>query len=77
MTTDDQLDDASTRLAMESALRLQRLFTCMAETKAARALHNYAGSQIALCELREKIASAQSRGRLTPNFYSQLAEWTK
>lgn len=70
-------DDDPVRTGMESALRLQRLFTCMAETKAARALHNYAGAQIELCLLREQIASAQSRGHVQPDFYGQLREWTK
>ena len=63
--------------SFESALRLQRLFTCMADTKTARALHNYASTQLELCVLREQIASAQSRGHLAPEFYQQLKEWTK
>ena len=70
-------DEGPVMDGMKSALNLQRGFTCMAETKAARALYNYAGAQIELCILREQIASAISRGHLQSNFYGQLKEWTK
>ena len=76
-TQNHQLDDDPIRIGLESALCLQRLFTCTAETKAARALYNYAGAQIDLCELKESIAIAQNRGHLQSNFYSQLKEWKK
>ena len=62
---------------MESAVRLQQVFIAMSDTKAARNLHNYASTLIDLCQLREQIASAISRGHLQANFYSQLKEWTK
>lgn len=65
------------RAGLEGALNLQRVFTCNAETREARALNNYAGTKLALAELREQIASAINRGHLPPNFYSQLKEWTK
>lgn len=71
-----ELDDP-VRAGYESSMKLQRLFTCMAETKEARALHNYASARIELCELHQRIASAISRGKLQDDFYSQLREWTK
>lgn len=69
--------DTVTLKAMDSALNLQRVFTAQAETREARALHNYAASKLAHAELKEQIASAISQGHLPTNFYQQLKEWSK
>lgn len=70
-------DDDPVRVGLESALRLQRLFTCMAETREARAMCNYAAGKLALASLQESIASAISRGHLRHDFFTWLQESTK
>lgn len=70
-------DIAATCAGYNSAMQLQQVFTAQAETREARALHNYASSKLERAVLAEQIAMAISRGHLQADFYAKLREWSK
>ncbi len=58
-------------------VNISQVFTAMAETREARALHNYSSVKLEQAALREQIAKAINRGHLSPEFYTNLREWSK